>query len=65
LQGCKSFWTQGIIHRDIKLANILIHFPDNPEIGIMKKEDKDKFLKNVDLTKGNFTCQIADFGLST
>lgn len=31
----------------------------------MKKEDKDSFIKKFDLTKGNFKCQIADFGLST
>ena len=30
--GCRDIWSLRIIHRDIKLANILLHFPENPEI---------------------------------
>jgi len=30
VQGIKVIWELGIIHRDMKLANILLHFPDYP-----------------------------------
>lgn len=26
--GCRDIWNLSIIHRDIKLANILLHFPE-------------------------------------
>ena len=32
VKGCKDIWAINVIHRDIKLANILLHFPDNPEL---------------------------------
>jgi serine/threonine protein kinase len=54
-----------IIHRDIKLANILLHFPENPEIGSMDAEEKSEFLKNFDFANGNFQTIISDFGMST
>lgn len=63
--GCKEIWDLNIIHRDIKLANILLHFPDNPEIDKLAKTRKMAFLKEFDLTTGNFKCYISDFGLST
>lgn len=63
INGCKDFWTQGIIHRDLKLANILIHFPDNPEVNNSK--NRQNFLSTVDLDATEFVCKIADFGLST
>lgn len=65
LIGCKDYWQLGIIHRDVKLANILLHFPDNPEIGSMSKADKEQFLRSFDLLEGNFKAIISDFGLST
>jgi serine/threonine protein kinase len=33
--ACKEIWGLNIIHRDLKLANILLHFPDNPEVSDM------------------------------
>jgi len=63
--GCKYFWGLNIIHRDIKLANILLNFPDNPELKNMSSIEKIQFLKNVDLTKTKFQALISDFGLST
>lgn len=65
LIGCKEIWGLGIIHRDIKLANILLHFPDNPEVNDMNKLEKTQFLKRFDLTTGNFKVVLSDFGLST
>ena len=37
IEACKEIWSYHIIHRDIKLANILLHFPDNPEVNSMTK----------------------------
>jgi serine/threonine protein kinase len=54
-----------MIHRDMKLANILLHFPDNPELNNMTRNEKRRFLANVDLTKVRFFAKISDFGLST
>lgn len=53
------------MHRDMKLANILLHFPDHPELASMSRNAKRNFLANVDLTMVNFQAKISDFGLST
>jgi serine/threonine protein kinase len=63
--GFKEIWDLNIIHRDIKLANILLHFPDNTEIDKLARSRKIAFLKEFDLTTSNFKCYISDFGLST
>lgn len=34
-----EIWRLHMIHRDIKLANILLHFPDNPECAKMSKNE--------------------------
>lgn len=65
VSGCAEFWKQKVIHRDIKLANILLHFPDHPEVGTMTKEEKMQFLKTVNLESGNFKAVVSDFGMST
>ena len=49
----------------MKLANILLHFPDKPELEGLTREQKKAFLKAVDLTKVNFYAKISDYGLST
>lgn len=49
LEGIKILDDQMIMHRDLKPANILIHFPDN-DLLAMNKQEKAKFLKDVDLT---------------
>lgn len=38
--GIKDIWTLGIIHRDMKLANILLHFPEYPQLDSMSKAEK-------------------------
>ena len=63
--GIKDVWDLGIIHRDMKLANILIHFPDKPELESLSRAQKKSFLASVDLTRVNFQVKISDFGLST
>ena len=48
-----------MVHRDLKLDNILISFP---KLGLsLTKED----LKNIDLEKEEFVVKIADLGFAT
>ena len=49
----------------MKLANILLHFPDKPELEGLSKQQKKAFLYSVDLTRVQFQVKISDFGLST
>ena len=65
VHGIKDVWALGIIHRDVKLANILLHFPDKPELEGLTKQQKRAFLHSVDLTRVDFQVKISDFGLST
>ena len=54
-----------VIHRDLKLQNIMLHFPDETTALMnMTKEEKKKYIANVDLSKCNFEIKIADFGFS-
>ena len=54
-----------VIHRDLKLQNIMLHFPDlSDKILAMNKEQRKSFLRNVDLTTTKFEIKIADFGFS-
>lgn len=52
--GIKDVWSLGIIHRDMKLANILLHFPDKPDLEGLNKQQKKAFLNSVDLTRIEF-----------
>lgn len=65
VNGLCDIWKLNMIHRDIKLANILLHFPNNPELNSMSRNEKRKFLATVDLTRVKFFAKISDFGLST
>ena len=49
----------------MKLANILLHFPNNPNVGKFTKAQKQQFLSKVDLKRFVFEVKISDFGLST
>jgi len=50
-----------VLHRDLKLANVLLHFPD-----MEGKEDmiNSEWLKSVDLKTVKFQIKIADLGFS-
>jgi len=63
--GIKDIWELSVIHRDMKRANIVLNFPDNPEMLRMNRNEKKAFLQTVDFTKIKFEAKIADFGLST
>lgn len=65
VKGLMEIWQLHMIHRDMKLANILLHFPDNPKVATMSRVEKRQFLADVDLTKIRFSAKISDFGLST
>lgn len=49
----------------MKLANVLLHFPENPEVDKMGKTEKLQFLKKFNFATGKFRALISDFGLST
>ena len=53
-----------VIHRDLKLQNIMLHFPNNEELLNMSKPERNAWLKKIDLTKINFEVKFADFGFS-
>mmetsp|Transcript_37321 Transcript_37321/g.45523 ORF Transcript_37321/g.45523 Transcript_37321/m.45523 type:complete len:210 (+) Transcript_37321:218-847(+) len=55
IAGCSALFHLHIMHRDMKLDNILIHFPDRPDnVKIDPKE--------VDLDNERFVVKIADLG---
>ena len=64
MEGLKTLQDKMIIHRDLKLANLLLHFPDNPELNMGKPEKKLNFLKTFDIEKIHFEIKIADFGFA-
>ena len=49
----------------MKLANVLLHFPDKPKLDKLPINMKRQFLKSVNLTQIPFEVKISDFGLST
>ena len=65
VRGLQDVQSLNIVHRDMKLANVLLHFPDKPQIEQLTGTMKKQFLRKVDLTKVNFQVKISDWGLST
>lgn len=47
----------------MKLANILLHFPDEDLLSL-KKEEMKQFLKTVNLLETPFEIKISDFGFA-
>ena len=62
--GVNDMLNQMIIHRDLKLNNVMLHFPDQLDLNLKSKEERTHFLENVDLDATNFEIKIADFGFS-
>ena len=56
VDGCSALYKVRVMHRDLKLDNILVHFPDRK--GNISKAE----LKAIDLEKENFVVKIADLG---
>ena len=53
-----------IVHRNLKLCNIQLHFPDETQLDLLPVKMKLKFLQHVDLTSVAFNVKIADFGFA-
>lgn len=49
----------------MKLANILLHFPNKPQLESLSHNQKRQFLRKIDLANIEFQVKISDFGLST
>ena len=60
IQGCTAMFDVQVMHRDLKLDNILIHFPDRDNFTNISQEE----LKSIDLLKENFVVKIADLGFA-
>lgn len=63
LAGYEVIVKNNILHRDLKLENMLIHFPEH-NLMDMTEEEKEQFLAQIDLTKEKFIVKIADLGLA-
>ena len=46
--------SMSIAHRNLKLCNILLHFPDETQLDLLPVKMKLKFLQHVDLTSVAF-----------
>lgn len=60
IQGCTAMFDVQVMHRDLKLDNILIHFPDRDNF----KKITDEELKAIDLMTEKFEVKIADLGFA-
>ena len=54
--GCSALYKAHVMHRDLKLDNILVHFPDRGD-KVSQTE-----LRFMDLEKERFVIKIADLG---
>ena len=59
--GLSDMMTNLIIHWDLKLDNVMIHFP-NIKLALPSKEERIAFLKIIDLNLFEFEVKIWDFG---
>ena len=77
IKGLLHLYQLNIVHRDLKLANIMLHFPVKGEglvveghtysemdLISMNQRQKIDFLAHVDLLQVKFEVKIADFGFS-
>ena len=60
IEGCTAMFDSQVMHRDLKLDNILIHFPDRDN----NKKITDEELKAIDLSTEKFIVKIADLGFA-
>ena len=58
VQGCTALYAERVVHRDLKLDNILVHFHR------FSDKVKTKDIKAMDLATEEFTIKICDLGFS-
>lgn len=63
LQIFRELHENGVIFRDLKPANLLLHFPGNAQLNKSEAILPD-FIKETDLTEIEFEMKICDFGLA-
>ena len=63
INAFKEFRRINIFHRDLKLENILIHFPDEMFI-YSSRDDKIKFLSTFSFADTKYVIKIADLGFA-
>ena len=56
IAGCSALYEKRVMHRDLKLDNILIHFPDR------SSSLTPAVIHNIDLESERFLVKIADLG---
>ncbi len=73
ISGLKDLFDFDIVHRDMKLPNILLHFPSDIQNELLNiiliggdelETRRQEYLSKVDLTRVPFEIRIADFGFS-
>jgi serine/threonine protein kinase len=65
VKGIAAIKEKHVMHRDLKLPNIMMHFPDlSPTACISADFDLKKFLADVTLTPDSIICKIADLGFA-
>ena len=65
VNGFYDMMKELVIHRDLKLQNIMLHFPDETErLKGLTSSEKKEYLSTVDLMTTRFEIKIADFGFS-
>lgn len=63
VQGLIDISKAYIIHRDLKLANILLHFP-NHDLHSLSKQARKDFIRGTNLCEIDFEIKISDFGFA-
>ncbi len=63
IQGIRDYNNVNIIHRDLKLANILLHFPEEDLLS-KSKEEREAIIKRINLKDTRFEVKISDFGFA-
>ncbi len=61
--GLRDINSAHIMHRDLKLANILLHFP-NIDLLAQKKQDRLEYIRNMNFKETPFEIKISDFGFA-
>jgi serine/threonine protein kinase len=65
VKGIAAIKDKSVMHRDLKLPNIMVHFPSlPPNACIDPKFDLKKFLEGAEINSKYVTCKIADLGFA-